>query len=177
MKKILTLVMFVLSMNTHSEEGGNKQPYEILKTGDAAKYAKAKLSDLAWLAGSWQFEATFMNKLMKGNANISEAANGQMLGYSRGWHDKALVFNEILTYTQREDSIDFRAKHFSYDLHGWEPLDQPAIHPLIKVEADIFYFDKHTIVKESNDSYTLYLMVIHQDGKIERYTIPHKRIK
>ena len=97
--------------------------------------------------------------------------------HSRGWSKSGVVFNEILSYTQRGDSVEFRLKHFSYDLHGLEPVDQPVKHPLLKLESDVFYFDTHTIVKKNEDNYTLYLMTKNNEGKKEFHVIPHRRVK
>ncbi len=173
----LAICSFLFSSAIYAKEKEQALPYEILVTGDVNEFAEANISDFSWLSGEWEFEASFSGQLMKGNASISKAVHGQMLGYSRGWSETGLIFNEILSYTQRGDSVEFRLKHFSYDLHGWEPADQPVKHPLLKIESDVFYFDTHTIVRENEDNYTLYLMTESNTGKKEYHVIPHRRVK
>lgn len=174
---VLVMCSFLISSPAYAEEKNKVLPYEILVSEDVNEFAKAKISDFSWLSGDWEFEASFSGQMMKGHASIGKAVHGQMLGYSRGWSKSGVIFNEILSYTQRGDSVEFRLKHFSYDLHGWEPVDQPVKHPLLKLESNVFYFDTHTIVRESEDSYTLYLMTESSEGKKEYHVIPHRRVK
>lgn len=173
----LVVCLFIVPFQVCAEQKSKALPYDILKTGDVVTFAKANIADFSWLSGDWEFEADFSGQKMKGYASVGEAVHGQMLGYSRGWSKNGIIFNEILSYTQRADSVDFRVKHFSYDLQGWEPVDQPVIHPLLKVEPRVFYFDTHTIVKENDDSYTLYLMTVSKEGNTAYHVIPHRRVK
>ncbi len=178
-KFLITLMLFpiIVVKSVYAKDESQALPYEILRADDVDVYAKANISDFSWLSGDWQFEADFSGQMMKGYVSVGEIVHGQMLGYSRGWSNDGIIFNEILSYTQRGDSVEFRLKHFSYDLHGWEPVDQPVKHPLLKLAPDVFYFDTHTIVKESEDKYTLYLMTVSTDGRAEYHVIPHVRVK
>lgn len=169
-------LLVTTSVNSHANKLAGEAHYAILTKEQHREHAKVSLDDIAWLAGRWQWTVMF-DQLVTGETSVSKPQHAQMLGHASGWSRDGIIFSEILSYTQRGDGVDFRVKHFSYDLHGWEPVDQPLIHPLIKVEGNAFYFDKHTLVRESNDRHTLYLMIVTPEGQRQRYEIVHTRVK
>lgn len=169
-------ILVITSMNSHANNLASEAQYAVLTKEQHSERATASLDDIAWLAGRWQWTVVF-DQPVTGETSVSSPQHAQMLGHASGWDKERIVFSEILTYTQRGNGVDFRVKHFSYDLHGWEPVDQPLVHPLIKVEGNAFYFDKHTIVRESDDRYTLYLLIITPEGQRQHYEITHTRVK
>lgn len=173
---ILSVLSLFVSDLCHADSSSEAKSYEILTVNDGdVKQVDARLEELAWIQGSWQWHTNFGTPV-QGDVVVGKPVHGQMLGHARGWDDNNIWFNEILAYTQRGSKVEFRVKHFSYDLHGSEPVDQPKIHPLIKRESNVFYFDRHTIVKEDDDHYTLYLLLYDEKGQPQRYVIPHRRL-
>jgi Domain of unknown function (DUF6265) len=173
---VFLLFTLLNSGTCHAEALPESTPYDILTLKDKNKPIDANLENFAWLEGHWEWHANFGTPV-QGDLVIGKAVHEQMLGYARGWDDNNIWFNEILVYTQQGSATEFRVKHFSYELHGREPIDQPEIHPLLKRESNVFYFDRHTIVKHDNDHYTLYVLIYDDKGNPQRYVIPHTRIK
>ena len=112
----------------------------------------------------------------EGETFLLEGAHGQMGGFARGYDKNGLMFNEIITIMESEGSIEFRLKHFSPELHGWEPQNKPIRRPLIKITEDALYFDTVTYVKQDKDNYILYIRIPNKEGVMQVVAIPHKRI-
>jgi hypothetical protein len=93
--------------------------------------APPSLSDLAWMAGSWQAE---------GPGPVSEEvwlppAGDNMIGMWRLVADgKARVY-EFLTLTQEAEGPVLRLRHFDRALVGWEEKDKPLVLPLVRQGA------------------------------------------
>jgi hypothetical protein len=150
--------------------------YKILLKEEHTERAALKLEELDWMVGHWQYSAFFFGSEIEGLTIVSAAQHNLMLGHAHAWSDEHTAVAEILSYTQRGQHIDFRVRHVTYDLHSIEPVEEPKVHPLIRHDANVFYFDGHTIVKNNDDQYTLYLEVKGEDGQPHRFVIPHKRL-
>lgn len=177
MKKLLIFSGFaLLTLLTTPAHSSAKAGFEILLKEEHKERAKLKLEKLDWMVGHWQYSAVFFGSQIEGLTIVSAAQHELMLGHAHAWTDKHTAVAEILSYTQRGEHIDFRVRHVTFDLDSIEPVDEPKIHPLIRQEGNVFYFDGHTIVKNSHDQYTLYLEVKGDDGQSHRFVIPHKRV-
>ncbi len=105
------------------------------------------------------------------------AVHKQMGGYARGYDDKGLMFNEIITLSQLDDGLVFTVKHFSPELHGWESQNKPILRRLLKREDKVWYFDTVTYVQIDEDNYMIYILLPNDKGEARIVTIPHTRIK
>lgn len=108
---------------------------------------KARLADLAWLAGAWEGEG------ITGPARevYSPPMGGQIIGHFIQTRGGEIAFSEILTIAQVGDTLEYRLKHFNADLTGWEEKDDVFRFPLVAVEGDAFYFDGLTIRRDGPD--------------------------
>lgn len=178
MKKALLICSLTLTILipafAHSSE---KPAFEVLLKEEHLERAKLKLEELDWMVGQWQFSGSFFGSEIEGLTVVSPAQHQLMLGHAHAWTKEHTAVSEILSYTQRGEHLDFRVRHVTYDMHSIEPVEEPKVHPLIRREGNVFYFDSHTIVKNSHDHYTLYLEVKGGDGQSHRFVIPHKRMK
>ena len=120
----------------------------------------ANIEDLAWLAGTWKGHGLGG----KGELIYSEPEAGAIMGIFRLTIDGAVVFYEIATITERNESLTLRLKHFSPDLIGWEERDDWVEFLLVKIEPDAVYFDGITYVREEGDKLGAYVRIGQQDG-------------
>jgi hypothetical protein len=150
--------------------------YKILLKEEHTERATLELEELDWMVGHWQYSALFFGSEIEGLTIVSAAQHDLMLGHAHAWSDEHTAVAEIRSYSQQGKHIDFRVRHVTDELHSIEPVDAPKVHPLIRQEANVYYFDGHTIVKNSDNQYTLYLEVKGENGRPHRFVIPHKRL-
>jgi hypothetical protein len=133
---------------------------------------KAKLSQVAWIAGHWQGEAF---------GGITEEVwtaplGNSMLGAFKLVVDNKVEFYEICQIAQEFETIIFRLKHFDSKLIGWEEKDETQDFPLVKIEKDAVYFDNFTIKRISED-HIIFYVVVDSDGKSEEVEFKYYRVK
>jgi hypothetical protein len=114
---------------------------------------RATLSEFAWLAGHWAGT---------GLGGSSEemwmpAAGGAMLGSFRQLKDGAVVFYELLTLVERDNTVVLRLKHFNADLTGWEEKAQVLEFRLVELTATKAVFDAMTFTREGDDAFRVAL--------------------
>lgn len=115
---------------------------------DAGTPPAASLAELAWLEGTWVGEGLGGTVL----ESYSAPAGGHMIGHFRLVRDGQPVFYELIIVAQAGDSIEYRVKHFDPDLKGWEPREDYDGFRLIRVEPDLWIFDKAMIRRTGPDT-------------------------
>jgi Domain of unknown function (DUF6265) len=132
----------------------------------------ATLKDMLWLVGDWQGP-------LEGGMQQHTAfppTKGHMPGFARGWgQDGSIWFYEINDFIELNGSLEFRVKHFSGDLAGWEDKNDYVRHRLIELTDKAMYFDGLTLVKQDPDHYTVYLRITDGDKKGEVLTVHQTR--
>ena len=121
---------------------------------------KAKIEDVAWIAGHWQGEAF---------GGITEEVWSPPMGDGMVASFRLVVegktsFYEIETITEENGSLILRLKHFGADLKGWEEKDEAIDFPLVKLEPHKAYFDGMTFEKTSEDEMNVYVLMKYDDG-------------
>src|SRR3569623_1142003 len=81
----------------------------------------ASIDVVRWLEGNWEGD-------LEGNAQqnmIYSAVAGQMPGFVRAWTKEGkILFYEIAVFAEIDGSVEYRGKHFSSELSGWEGKDE-----------------------------------------------------
>jgi hypothetical protein len=91
---------------------------------------------------------------------VFKPTKGHMPGFARGWgQDGSIWFYEINDFIEVNGTVEFRVKHFSGDLAGWEAKDEYVRHRLIAMTDKVIYFDGLTIVKAGPDHMTAYARI------------------
>ncbi len=95
-----------------------------------AKPVKAKVSDIAWMAGAWSGPGLGGRT----EEHWTAPAGGSMLGMFRlvNKDDKATVF-ELLLIEQEGEHVKYRFRHFGPGHKPWEKPDKPLEFDLIEV--------------------------------------------
>lgn len=130
------------------------------EVADEPNMPPAKIEDMAWLAGHW---------LGEGLGGISEEmwtppAAGEMLGMYRSTKDDQVVFYELLTIIEQNNSLVMRLKHFTPKFIGWENKDDFLVWPLRQINEFRANFGGLDI-RRQNDELFMSLKLRNKDGK------------
>ncbi|MGD0443296.1 MAG: DUF6265 family protein [Edaphobacter sp.] len=140
---------------------------------DGSVSPAATINDVHWLAGDW---AGSLDGGMQESATFPPT-KGHMPGFARGWgQDGTIWFYEINDFIEVNGSIEFRVKHFSGDLAGWEGKNEFVRHRLIEVTNKAMYFDGLTIVKEGPDHFTVYVRIAEGERKGQVVVVHQTRV-
>ena len=135
---------------------------------------RATLADFAWLAGHWTGT---------GLGGSSEemwmpAAGGAMLGSFRQMKDGAVVFYELLTFVERDDTVVLRLKHFNADLTGWEEKAQVLEFRLVELTATKAVFDAMTFLRDGDDAFRVTLRIRdRKTGDVREEVFQYRRLR
>ncbi len=105
---------------------------------DDAKPVKAKVSDIAWVAGTWSGPGLGGQT----EEHWTAPAGGSMLGMFRLVNEdgKATVF-ELLLIEQEGEHVKYRFRHFGPGHKPWEKPDKPLEFDLIEVSESKALFE------------------------------------
>lgn len=122
---------------------------------------EASLSALDFITGHWQGEA------FGGTTEEiwSPALGGSMMCVFKLVVEGKVLFYEICTITEENNTLMLRLKHFNGDLKGWEEKEETIDFRLVKVEKNKVYFDEFTFEKVSENEMNIYVVI--QDGDEE----------
>jgi hypothetical protein len=139
-------------------------PNSMVRTWTAATVSPpATIKDALWLEGDWE------GALDGGGMQQCTAftpTKGHMPGFARGWgQDGTIWFYEINDLIEINGTLEFRVKHFSGDLAGWEDKNDFVRHRLIERTDKAIYFDGLTAVKEGPNHYTVYVRITDGERK------------
>lgn len=163
MRHSLITVFLFISISAYSQN--------TLSLGNKSS-PKAKLSDVAWIQGSWEGEA-FGGQVQE---VWSPPLGDSMMCAFKLVVDGKVQFYELIQIRAENESLILRLKHFHGDLKAWETKEETVDFPLVKVEKDIVYFDGFTVKKVTEDSLNMYVM-IGEKGKKEEVEFNYFRSK
>ncbi len=137
-----------------------------IKDLSATKAAPVSIDEMSWIAGHWtgealggQFEETWNPPL-----------GGEMIGMFKLVKDGKVVFYELLTIVERDDSFVLRLKHFDEKLVGWEEKEKSIEFPFVSASPTELKFNGLTFSRLSR--FTTGAMeievVVDQGGKQEK---------
>jgi hypothetical protein len=173
MRRQLLLVLLVLACFgglPHPAAAQERQTPNTLKLDRKAKPAKAKVADLAWLAGHW---------IGEGLGGTTEEVwapplGNSMMGMYRLVKNGKVVFSELLFLVEKHDSVVLRLKHFDADFKGWEAKDVALSFPLVKLGPKEAYFDGITFRKRADGSLRAFVAIRKKDGTIKEEEFRYK---
>lgn len=153
-----------LSVTFFSTWCAAQQKFEnTLQYSDTTGSPNANFKDVAWIAGHWQGTAM--------GGEIEEvwtaAHGGSMMGSFKFVADGKVVFYELETITEENETLILRLKHFGDDLKGWEEKDDVVMFNLVKITADAAYFDQLTFKKNGEDGLDIYVVITTEKGPTE----------
>ena len=160
MKKHILILLITLSITPAIAQ--EKETENTLKLTAITQRSKAHIEDMNWLAGHWTGPAL---------GGISEELwtppmAGAMMGSYRLVKDDKIIFHEILTLHEEEESLTLKLKHFNEDLTGWEEKNEVREFKLISMDGDKAYFEGMTFVKTGDKTLRVYLAIQQKDGSV-----------
>ena len=144
-----------------------------LKLDEGMLHPTAKIEDAAWIAGSWSgdaFGGTFEEVW-------STPSGGTMMGMFKLVKDDKIGFYEILTISEKSNSLVLKLKHFNANLTGWEEKDDYLSFPLVKISEKEVNFEGMTFRKKDLDTIEVFLAMKHDDGTISEVEFVYNRAK
>ena len=166
----LTALLFVLYFPISAQ---TKSTENTLRLGEGESGGKARLADMAWLAGGWTGE---------GLGGVSEEmwskpAGGAMMGTYRLIKDGKPVFYEMCWLVEQGDTIALRLKHFNADLTGWEEKDKTVDFRFIRKDGNRVYFSGLTFERVSGNRLNIYLALRSNEGSVREEVFRMRREK
>jgi hypothetical protein len=166
MRRQLLLVLLVLACFgdlPRPAAAQERQTPNTLKLDRKAKQAKAKVADLAWLAGHW---------IGEGLGGTTEEVwapplGNSMMGMYRLVKNGKVVFSELLFLVEKDDSVVLRLKHFDADFKGWEAKEVALSFPLVKLGPKEAYFSGITLRKRADGSLQAFVAIRKKSGEIK----------
>lgn len=143
-----------------------------LKYSENESSPKAKLQDVAWISGHWIGEA------MGGQVEEvwTPPLGGSMMGSFKLVVDGKVVFYELETITEQNETLILRIKHFNDDLKGWEEKEETEDFKLVKLTEGAAYFDQLTFKKNGDNQLNIYVIIATEKGE-EEVLFQYQRIK
>jgi hypothetical protein len=172
--KILILTLVIVVSAGLSAYGQEKQTANTLKLSASDKGGKAQISDMAWLAGTWQGS---------GLGGVTEEVwsspqGGIMMGMYRMLKDGKPIFYEFLTLSESDGGLLMRLKHFHANFVGWEEKDKTVDFRFIRKEGNRAYFEGLTWELAGPSDLNVYLAIENKkDGSVRETIFRYKRIK
>jgi Domain of unknown function (DUF6265) len=133
----------------------------------------ATIDDIRWMVGDWK------GGLDGGMQEYTAfpPVDRHVPGFGRGWgQDGSIWYYEINDFIEVNGSIEFRVKHFSSELKGWEGKDEFVRHRLIEKTEGALYFDGLTVVREGSEHYTVYVRINEGDRKGQVVVVHETRV-
>lgn len=149
----LALAVLAMALLTTGAQAQSQVTEHTVRSDEDASRPPASIEDVEWMAGDWIGEA------FGGTAEEvwSPPSAGTMLGMYKLHRDDQVVFYEILTIQEENDSLVLKLKHFHPDLKGWEEKDDTVDFPLVKLEEKKAWFRGLTFHRISDDRLMIYL--------------------
>lgn len=170
MKQFIFLIgMFLVFPFTGNAQ---KQASEhILELDSLTTSPKAKIADVAWIAGEWRGKA--FGGIVE--ENWSKPSGGSMMAAFKLTVDNKVRFYEIEIIREVKESLILQLKHFNGDLKGWETKDETVDFPLVKITDNAVYFDGMTFEKISDDEMNVYVLMTDKHKKKTEMKFNYKK--
>lgn len=167
LQRSLFFISVLFCLNVQAKD----QFSSILSLQENQKPPKADLSVVQWLTGHWRGMAF--------GGTIEEiwapALGGSMMGAFKLVNEGRVMFYEIETITEEDETLVFRLKHFHSDLKGWEEKNETTEFKLVKVEQNKIYFNGLTLEKINDNEINIYV-AIEDKGITTEEKFSYKRI-
>ena len=143
----------------------------VLKLDKGSSVGKAKIKDLAWLAGCW--EGTGLGGEV--DETWTPPRHGHMSGTFRVFKEEKLLFSEYFTLSENGDSISLHLRHFNPDLVGWEKKEEPVEFRLIKIAGTTAWFDGLTYRLDEKGRLNAMVVMKKKDGSVSELAFVMKK--
>lgn len=157
MKQFIFILGLLFTCGLHTQA---KASEHILSLDSLSSSPKAKLADVAWIAGNWKGEA--FGGIVE--ENWSEPTGDSMMAAFKLIKNGKVSFYELEIIREVKESLTLQLKHFNGDLKGWETKDETIDFPLVKITDNAAYFGGITFEKISAKEMNIYVLLGQKDG-------------
>lgn len=166
-----TMALLVVASLVTAARAQTPYTEHTMHADSSLSHAAATLSQMAWLTGHWLGDGL--------GAVVEEtwlpASGGALAGVFRLVRGDSVEFYELVTLAEEQGSLVMRLKHFRSDLVGWEARDLPVAFPLLRVEANRFWFDGLTMQQVSADEMHVWV-ALERAGNVEEALFRYRRV-
>lgn len=166
--KVFFTSIFIFALSTITlAQNNNTVQLDSMQVSPAAS-----LDAVSWMEGYWRGEAW-------GGVTEeiwSEPIGGSMMGSFKFISEDKIAFYELCTITETDGTLEFKIKHFSDELHGWEAKDEYELFRLVKLEENRVYFEGLTLERISDKQINMYVLINDED-KAEEVKFEYHRYK
>lgn len=140
-----------------------------LELSEGVESPPATLADIDWIAGHWTGSA------LGGQVEEiwSPPLGGSMMGSFKLVQEEKVIFYEIITIAEIDDTLILRLKHFDSQLRGWEEKDETVDFKLVKVTPDKVFFDGLTFERINEQQINVYVIFenkgVRSEGKFNYF--------
>lgn len=141
-----------------------------LELADGAAPPRARISDLAWLAGHWEGEGLGGESAETWSRPLSD----RMYGTYTLTKGHGVEFSEAMLLVEEEGTLVLKLKHFDSDFIGWEERSDHVRFPLVRVGDEEAWFRGLTF-RRSGDVLRVFL-VLTDDGERSEHEFRFERV-
>ena len=165
----ILITLFTVHQQVFSQEANS--PNTLKRSKDFVP-PKAKIDDVAWIAGNWKGAA------MGGEFTESwdSPSSGSMVGMFKMHGKQGVSFYEILTISELEGSLILRLKHFAKDLKGWEEKNEVVEKPLLHLKHNEACFEGLTFRAHDANQMSIFVSIAEKDGAAKEVEFECKRV-
>ncbi len=165
---LLLLTIAASVQNVAAQTQRSEHTYKLDNPGDRPA---AKLSDVAWMAGSWSGEA--FDDVFEEVWNPPSA--GSMIGLFKLLKNNQVVFYELLLISEEEGSLSLKVKHFNDDFTAWEEKEDFVRFRLVKIEENAVHFSGLSFYRINDNEMHGYLVLRNEEKSWEEELIYRRR--
>ncbi|EDP95040.1 DUF6265 family protein [Kordia algicida OT-1] len=138
----------------------NKSNTKIAIVAEPEISLEPKLENIRWIAGNWK------GKAFGGitEENWSEPSGDSMMATFKLIVDGKVIFYEIETISEVNNSLLLRLKHFNNELKGWETKDETVDFPLIRVTKNKAIFEGMTFESIDKNNMVVFVTMKQKNG-------------
>lgn len=159
---VCTVIYFFPAKDAQATERHKTEHTLVLEEGERPE---ASITDVAWLAGSWQGEG-FGGTIEE---VWSDPSAGSMMGMFKLMHNGEPSMYELELIVEEQDTLVLKVKHFEADFAAWEDKNQFLSFRLVKLTDDAAYFEGLTFKRIGADKLDVYLAAKKGDEFVERH--------
>lgn len=162
----------LLGSGTPAIDAQSRYTTNTLTRDDPAGLApRGTLQDAAWLVGRWETRAL--------GGQVEEVwmspAGGALPGVFRLWNSEGVVFYELFSLVEEDETLTLKLRHFNADLTGWEERNETVDFPLVKVAPDALYFEGLTYRRVSANEMHVWVVAEQEDGSMGELEFLYRR--
>lgn len=168
-KRTLLSLLAAIALQAHAQSPRTEHTFQL----DGDTRPQATLTQVAWLAGSWEGEA-FGERFEE---VWNPASGGSMVGMFKLMNGDDVGFYELMLLVEEEGSLSLKVKHFNPDFSAWEDKKDYVDFKLVKVEPDAVHFSGLSFYRRGDDAIDGYIVMRTNDGAISEEKLVYRRVR